>query len=217
MGAKLPLFGALAIVVVAVLWFVFLRGDSTPVESASPPAAGGAAAEGPAAEATMSFVNTAAVPVGIYWVDDGLEELYATLQAEDSLEQPTAVGDLWVVRTIEGDGALEVLTCRADAAANRCVIELVTGWTVLAVEFGNADGDFLGSYRTIADGVWVEEGPDGTVRFEFEETDRDDWSVYLHDDTRGIDIEIDLWDDIVWYADGDNPPVELYEVFDARE
>jgi len=50
------------------------------------------------------------------------------------------------------------------------------------------------------------------IRFQFEEQDRDDWSVYLYDGSRNVDIQTDLWTGKIMYAAGGEPLRELYEV-----
>lgn len=62
----------------------------------------------------------------------------------------------------------------------------VNGWNVNLVEH------HLGSFQNTGD-VWVEKNSDGMVEFVFDETHRDEWSVYLYDSSRGIHLQLDLW------------------------
>lgn len=53
---------------------------------------------------------------------------------------------------------------------------------------------------------WVETGADhNQIRFRYRETNRDDWSVYLHDASRRVDIQLDLHTKKVMYSDATNP------------
>lgn len=218
---KLLIGAAALVVLLALFWFmsgsedgdpdISLEQESAEVEppevTMTPESTGG---EQP--EVTMTFVNNAAVPVEIYWVDyDGQEQLYATVDPEGRSIQSTYEGHVWVVTTAGGDGE-EIQTCEAESPESTCLIELVTGWTVAAAEFGTAQGEYLGTYRQTGPDTWQEEGPDGAVRFQFEEQDRDDWSVYLYDGSRDVDIQIDLWTGKIMYADSGNPLREQYEV-----
>lgn len=60
-------------------------------------------------------------------------------------------------------------------------------------------------------GAWTERGDDG-VSFQFRETGRDDWSVYLLDASRGVKLQIDLHRRQVRYAEGDGPFNDLYPI-----
>ena len=61
-------------------------------------------------------------------------------------------------------------------------------------------------------GVWEERGDDGG-RFTFEETGRDDWSVYLQDRSRGVRLQVDLHRRQIRYADNGAPQYrDLYAI-----
>ena len=64
----------------------------------------------------------------------------------------------------------------------------VNGWNVIRATF---DG---GVFQQTAPGQWTEFGNSGQ-NFYFEERNRDDWSVYLHDVSRDISIQIDIPED----------------------
>ncbi len=62
---------------------------------------------------------------------------------------------------------------------------------------------------------WEERGRDGG-RFQFAEQNRDDWSVYLFDASRGVRIQLDLHTRTVSYADAGAPGMRpLYRISDA--
>jgi hypothetical protein len=51
------------------------------------------------------------------------------------------------------------------------------------------------------------------VSFQFSETHRDDWSVYLQDDSRGVWLQLDLHTKKVMYRDKNTPqPWQLYTI-----
>lgn len=72
----------------------------------------------------------------------------------------------------------------------------VKGDNVIKVKF-NGGASFVNvNYK-----VWEERGSDGRKAFNFRETGRDEWSVYLVDDSRGVRIQIDLWQKDIIYSD----------------
>ena len=70
--------------------------------------------------------------------------------------------------------------------------ERPTGWLVNWVDFGPSADAIDGSYKQTGPKQWVETGADGSVAFEFEELYRDDWSIYLTDTSRDVDIQLDM-------------------------
>jgi len=47
--------------------------------------------------------------------------------------------------------------------------------------------------------TWIETGAAGEDRFFFEETGRDEWSVYLFDHSRNVSLQLDLHRDLILY------------------
>jgi hypothetical protein len=91
------------------------------------------------------------------------------------------------------------------------------GRNVNMVIFGTAAAE-MGSFRLSAPGgEWLETGVDHSqIRFRFRETRRDDWSVYLRDDSRRVEIQLDLHTKKVMYSDAANPtPRAQYPIRDA--
>lgn len=85
----------------------------------------------------------------------------------------------------------------------------VTGRTV--TEVTTPEGKFVLTAGT----GWEERGRDGG-RFQFAEQNRDDWSVYLFDATRGVRIQLDLHTRTVSYADAGAPAMRpLYRISGA--
>jgi hypothetical protein len=83
-----------------------------------------------------------------------------------------------------------------------------TGWDVAHVV--HARGMFEKQGRE-----WVEKDSAGQVSFRFEETGRDDESVYLLDRSRNVRLQLDLRREQVLYAAGDDPMRPLYKIRSA--
>jgi hypothetical protein len=90
-----------------------------------------------------------------------------------------------------------------------------TGWTACNVKFGHASGGVLGSYVQTNGKSWVEKNAAGKVGFNFKETGRDEWSVYLRDDSRGVNIQLDLHTKKVMYSDKKSPRRVQYTIKSA--
>lgn len=63
---------------------------------------------------------------------------------------------------------------------------------------------------------WIEYDIDGRPAFTFEETHRDDWSVYLADRSRNVRLQLDLHRRKVGYAEAGGPTSDLYDIVSAR-
>lgn len=98
------------------------------------------------------------------------------------------------------------------AAANGSVIQVLNG-----VNGRNAEAVYTstGSFYTDWNGNWTEQGNDGAV-FHFRETGRDDWSVYLRDDSRGVNLQLDLHTKEVKYSDDNGQSFVLYQITGAQ-
>lgn len=90
----------------------------------------------------------------------------------------------------------------------------VNGWMISEAMFGSLDGSGkqLGSYFQTSPEAWYERNPQGKKTFDFKETNRDDWSVYLLDSSREVSIQIDIWTKKVFYSDPKTPRREQYNV-----
>jgi hypothetical protein len=87
----------------------------------------------------------------------------------------------------------------------------VNGWNVTLINFGSA-GKRLGQWRMDRPKHWVETNDAGQVRFNFDEVQRDEWSVYMVDRSRGVNIQLDLWRRKVIYSDAKQPRFDLYDI-----
>ena len=69
-----------------------------------------------------------------------------------------------------------------------------------------------GQFVMTGPGQWEERGSNGAA-FQFTETNRDDWSVYLNDASRGVSLAIDAHTRRVMYADTGAPQWRpLYDI-----
>jgi hypothetical protein len=66
----------------------------------------------------------------------------------------------------------------------------VKGTAATKVDYCNANNSIKGNFK-LEGNKWVERNNQGT--YNFRETGRDEWSVYLKDDNRGTVVQLDLW------------------------
>ena len=87
----------------------------------------------------------------------------------------------------------------------------VKGFNVQRADFGSG-GIHKGAYVQTGPDTWKEVDAQGQTRFKFKEVKRGEWSVFLHDPSRNVSIQIDLFRKKVIYSDGNNPKRDLYDV-----
>lgn len=87
----------------------------------------------------------------------------------------------------------------------------VKGGNVQQVNF-EGGGTKLGGYVQTGPKKWVEVNTQGTTTFEFDEVNRDEWSVYLKDPSRNVSIHIDLFRKMIRYSDAQTPWRDQYTV-----
>jgi hypothetical protein len=75
--------------------------------------------------------------------------------------------------------------------------------------------DFAGGRFEQGDGYWTEYGSDGQPRFRFEETSRDEWSVYLIDRSRNVALQLDAFRRMVTLFENGRLVRDLYPITDA--
>lgn len=91
------------------------------------------------------------------------------------------------------------------------------GHRVSTVFFGDAQGRQRGRFSRVRAGVWQEFDQSNQARFTFRETGRDDWSVYLWDDSRGLGVQLDLHTRRVNLKPNANAPYgHLYDILNAN-
>ncbi len=92
---------------------------------------------------------------------------------------------------------------------NNYIHAQVTGRNVTFVSYPS------GNFKQVSAGNWQEHNPSNTV-FNFKETQRDDWSVYLLDASRNISIQLDLFKkEIYIYWERPNR-AKLYNIVASR-
>ncbi|MCC6604754.1 MAG: hypothetical protein IT327_16210, partial [Anaerolineae bacterium] len=88
----------------------------------------------------------------------------------------------------------------------------VQGWLANQAHFSDFSGNHLGEFRQTGEKLWVEFGKGGVARFHFVETLRDEWSVYLHDQSRNVGLQLDFWRKMVVYSDATPQQFDLYPI-----
>lgn len=86
----------------------------------------------------------------------------------------------------------------------------VNGWNV---EWVRAAGN---SFRKESDGSWIELDANQRPAFRFTETARDEWSVYLNDSSRDVQLQLDLFRRKVTYGVNGGQRSDLYDIVVAR-
>ena len=96
--------------------------------------------------------------------------------------------DLHRNQVLMGDGT----TASGVLAEIRSASDEPNGWLTTEVRTAPEGAD-TAALRKVDWTTWVEVAPDGKERFEFVETARDDWSIYLHDASRDLSLQLDLY------------------------
>jgi Effector-associated domain 11 len=118
-----------------------------------------------------------------------------------------------------GDASTEQIGVNNNAAPTAGQAQMpnnaaINGTNVGFVEFTNTEGK-TGHYEL--NGSKWEESLEGKVKFKFRELKHDDWSVYLRDDSRGVNIQLDLYAKQVKYSDDKGGAFVLYTITHAEE
>ncbi|MCB1909699.1 MAG: toll/interleukin-1 receptor domain-containing protein [Rhodocyclaceae bacterium] len=93
----------------------------------------------------------------------------------------------------------------------------VDGANVHQVDYVGLAGEPSGYFTQVAPGEWAEFDAGNQRSFTFREVGRDEWSVYLFDEGRGVDIQLDLHTRQVGYRMSEAEPyTELYSITGAR-
>jgi hypothetical protein len=72
-----------------------------------------------------------------------------------------------------------------------------------------------GSYLYLGNRNWGEANLENKIIFKFKETGRDDWSVYLLDESRNVKLQLDLHRQQVIYSDRDRQ-FDLYAITNSQ-
>lgn len=95
--------------------------------------------------------------------------------------------------------------------------KIVNGQSVVYLAFGSFNGKLLGSYEQRTSNKWVEVNSQNEVSFHFDETHRDEWSVYLHDPSRKVSLQLDLHRKIIVYSDASSNTFDLYSILTVKD
>ena len=98
--------------------------------------------------------------------------------------------------------------------AIRAAGQPVNGRNVTFVSYGPGDRE-LGVFLQRRGFTWREVNEGGNSHFDFDETGRDDWSVYLRDSSRNVSVQLDLYLKKIFFTDESGKRRELYAVRDA--
>ena len=99
----------------------------------------------------------------------------------------------------------------------RNALDRMNGPNATRVAYTDGSGKEIGVFVNTQAGMWAErELPGRTTKYQFRETGRDEWSVYLQDDSRNVSIQLDLHTRKVMYAEGGGAKRPLYDVSHAR-
>lgn len=86
-----------------------------------------------------------------------------------------------------------------------------TGYAVAIVRF---DG---GEFNQVDDVSWVEKSATSDTEFYFTELGRDEWSVYLYDESRNYNLHLDLYQNQIYLdANDGNGEFSLYQILSAE-
>jgi len=78
------------------------------------------------------------------------------------------------------------------------------------VSFTDSYSNMAGRFTEAGNGVWIEYSPRGERRLR--ERGRDDWSVYLMDESRGTELQLDLHTRTVYVSNGRSEHRPLYQI-----
>jgi hypothetical protein len=86
-----------------------------------------------------------------------------------------------------------------------------TGRDVTRVIYANG-GQPLGMFIQTGQDQWLEHSNQNNNTFYYTERGRDDWSVYLHDQARSVNIQLDLHRKKVGYSQGGGQMSDIYDI-----
>jgi len=84
------------------------------------------------------------------------------------------------------------------------------GWNVNYVTHAS------GHFARQRDGTWAEFNDQGQIIFRFVEVQRDEWSVYLNDPSRNVQLQLDLYRRKISYGSNGGPRSDLYDITGTR-
>lgn len=137
----------------------------------------------------LTVRNNSDRPLTLWWVNtEGLEVPYDTVRPHTPLERQTYVTHRWHFRQ---DGRI-VGAYVANDSASQTFITSPNGRNAGWIDFSNASETVEGTFVQMDGTRWEERQP-GRVTHRFEQTGRDEWSVYLRDASRDVELQLDLY------------------------
>lgn len=122
------------------------------------------------------------------------------------------------MRTIDRWGGLAAcaLLCLIPAPAAAAAQSEPSGWSGERVDGRNlARVEHSAGRFEQSEGGWTEYGADGRANFRFEETGRDEWSVYLIDRSRSVSLQLDVHRRMIALIENGRRGRDLYAITDA--
>ena len=95
--------------------------------------------------------------------------------------------------------------------------KMTDGFTTTRVFYNKPNGQVFqnGGFVQINKTQWSENNEDGS--FIFDEYFRDDWSIYLRDESRGVNIQLDMWTNEIQYSDDEGNAFFLYKITNPEQ
>lgn len=172
---------------------------------------------------TMTRVTGAAAPqTGTWNVSNGrVCETIGGYSSCSNFAYQTPSYSSVTITPLEGSGAFPYQA--SVGSGNQCGTQATTasapaavnGYSVRQVTFTDGNGTMLGTYRQTGTGTWVETNAAGATTFNFVESARDEWSVYLLDSSRGAEVQLDLHTREVKFNWLGQPRQPLYRISSA--
>lgn len=92
----------------------------------------------------------------------------------------------------------------------------IKGMNATWVQFYSADENRTGIFEQLSGKHWRESSNGNADVANFNEVTRDEWTVYLRDDSRGLEIHLDLYRNVVHYKDDSGQSFDIYTITDAK-
>ncbi len=184
-----------------------------------------------------SFVNAQAIDVMIYQHCDYQGYRVDLSQGNHDMNRLLRLGmkndDISAVRVRPGvkavlyqhagfGGASRVITDDVQCLVDQQFSDVVSSIRVISVNNRDLSGTNGKNVRTavfkggrfVQTGttVWTEYDNSGRATFTFEETGRDDWSVYVNDGSRNVQIQIDIHRKMIRCGENNGTKRDLYEI-----
>ena len=140
----------------------------------------------------MAFLTTLFTTSLVALLSSGAEAVSPQLNSlRESIQQQPATSDISYYKKYDDDATAEQPALATSDLSIRC-----DGWSVTKVMTGSS------TFLNIGQGQWLEDGTGSN--FVFQETGRDEWSVYLFDARRNVRLQLDLHRRVILLSDPSN-------------